>query len=479
MFDHPKFECVIGLEIHAQLKSNTKMFSSDSTEFDAGDNQNISTVSLGMPGALPTPNRLAIELGIKMGLALGCQIRRTSVFARKNYFYPDLPKGYQISQYDQPLCENGKVEYLLDGELKSITIERAHLEEDAGKSNHYGDYTLLNYNRSGVALLEIVSGPDLRSPAEAAAYAKTVRQILRYLDVCDGNLEEGSMRCDCNVSIRFKGESKLGTKVEIKNINSFRFVEKALEFEFDRQVEMVERGEPIIQETRLWDPDKNKTFSMRLKESADDYRYFPDPDLLPLVIDEPWFESIKKNLPELPLARLSRFQTEYQLPAYDAAVLTAEKSLSDYFEKVVISCGNPKGASNWVMTELLRELNDSQLTIENCPIKAQDLGAMVKLIDSGDISGKMAKSVFLEMWKTPGVTPQQVINEKGLVQVNDESTLAKMIEQVITANPQAATDYRSGKTKLFGFFVGQVMKVSKGQANPEKVNELLKKLLES
>jgi aspartyl-tRNA(Asn)/glutamyl-tRNA(Gln) amidotransferase subunit B len=454
------------------------MFSSDSTAFDSGDNANTSPVSVGMPGALPTPNYTAVEYGIKTGLALGCQIRQKSVFARKNYFYPDLPKGYQISQYDEPLCENGKVTFLLNGEPRTISITRAHLEEDAGKSNHSGEFSLINYNRSGVPLLEIVSGPDIRSPSEAAAYARSLRQILRYLDVCDGNLEEGSLRCDCNISLRKKGEEKFGTKVEIKNINSFRFVEKALEYEMDRQLELLERGEKIVQETRLWDPDKNRTFSMRLKEDADDYRYFPDPDLLPLIVSNEWLEKIKNSLPELPLNRFNRFQAEYGLPAYDADILTTERELADYFEVTAKLSGNPKAASNWIMTELLRQLNEAQKSITQCPVTPEQLAKMIQLIDKGIISGKIAKAIFLEVWNDPK-DPEIIVKEKGLVQISDDGAIEKIIEEVLRANPQPVTEYRSGKTRLFGFFVGQVMKASKGQANPEKVNELLKKKLEA
>lgn len=471
------YECIIGLEIHAQLKTKSKMFSSDSTEFESGDNVNTSPVSVGMPGALPTPNRKAIELGIKTGLALGCKIRKKSVFARKNYFYPDLPKGYQISQYDEPICEHGEVTFLLNGEPRKVSIIRAHLEEDAGKSTHSGDFSLINYNRSGVPLLEIVSGPDMRSPAEAAAYARTIRQILRYLDVCDGNLEEGSLRCDCNISLRKKGESKFGTKVEIKNINSFRFVEKALEYEIDRQYELLERGERIVQETRLWDPDKNRTFSMRLKEDADDYRYFPDPDLLPLEISDEWLAQIKSSLPELPLDRFKRFQTEYGLPAYDADILTTERELADYFEETAKLAANPKAASNWIMTELLRQLNEAQKSIKESPISPVYLAKLIRLIDNGTISGKIAKTVFVEMWNNPN-DPEVIIKEKGLVQISDDSAIEKIIDEVLSQNIQAVTDYRAGKTKLFGFFVGQIMKASQGQANPEKVNRLLKKKLE-
>lgn len=466
------YEAVIGLEIHAQLKTKSKMFCADSTEFEAGDNENTSPVSVGMPGTLPVVNAKAIEYSIKTGLALGCEIRKKSVFSRKNYFYPDLPKGYQISQYDEPICEHGRIEFLVDGKKKVVSITRAHMEEDAGKSTHLGDYTLVNYNRSGMPLLEIVSGPDMRTAAEAAEYARTVRAILRYLDVCDGNLEEGSLRCDCNVSVRKIGAEKFGTKVEIKNINSFRFVEKAIEFEIERQIDAVEAGQKIPQETRLYDPDKNRTFSMRTKEDAQDYRYFPDPDLMPVIVKPELIEKIRSELPELPIARANRFQSAYQLPEYDALVLTAEKELSDYFEGVAKVCKNPKAASNWVMTEVLRDLNNEEKSISQCPIKPEYLGQMIALIDNQTISGKIAKAVFIDMWKT-GKGPEEIVKEKGLVQISDTSAIEKIVDEVIAASPQQTADYRAGRTKLFGFFVGQVMKASKGQANPEMVNQLL------
>jgi aspartyl-tRNA(Asn)/glutamyl-tRNA(Gln) amidotransferase subunit B len=466
------YEAVIGLEIHAQLKTHSKMFCSDATGFDASDNQNTSPVSIGMPGTLPVVNAKAVEYSVKTGLALGCNIRKKSIFARKNYFYPDLPKGYQISQYDKPICESGKVRFILNGVEKSIHIERAHMEEDAGKSSHFGDYTLINYNRSGMPLLEIVSGPDLRSPQEAAEYARTVRQILRYLDVCDGNLEEGSLRADCNISVRKIGAVKLGTKVEIKNINSFRFVEKALEYEIDRQIDAVERGEKIVQETRLYDPDKNRTFSMRSKENAQDYRYFPDPDLLPIVLTDEMIAKFKSELPELPIDRENRFITQYGLPSYDAGVLTAEKELADYFEGVVKVSNNPKASSNWVMGELLRELNNANKPIIDCPITGASLGEMILLIDKGDVSGKMAKSIFTEMWTT-GKSPSEIVKDKGMTQITDPAKIAQIIDEVLAVNPGQVAEYRGGRTKLFGFFVGAVMKASKGQANPEIANQIL------
>lgn len=472
MTSNNHYEAVIGLEIHAQLKTNSKIFSSDSTSFDGADNENTSTVSAGMPGALPVINRKAVEYSVKAGLALNCTIRNKSVFARKNYFYPDSPKGYQISQYDEPTCEHGFVQFLVDGEEKQISITRAHMEEDAGKSTHQGDFTLINLNRSGIPLLEIVSGPDLRSGKDAAAYARTVRQMLRYLDVCDGNLEEGSLRCDCNVSVRKRGTEKFGTKVEIKNINSFRFVEKAIDYEIERQIEANDRGEKIIQETRLYDPDKNRTYAMRSKEDAQDYRYFPDPDLLPVIISNEYIQKTKSELPEMPLQRFKRFQSEYGLPVSDCEVLTGEKELADYFETATKTSGSPKVVANWVMTELLRELNQAQKSILDSPIKPERLGKMIQLIENGTISGKIGKSVFAEMWKD-NKEPEEIIKEKGYVQISDSTSVEKIINEVLEASPSQVADYRSGKTKLFGFFVGQIMKVSKGQANPDLVNKLL------
>lgn len=470
------YEAVIGIEIHVQLNTQSKIFSSDSTQFNAGDNENTSPISVGMPGTLPVMNKRAVEFAIKTGLALGCTIRKKSVFARKNYFYPDLPKGYQISQYDQPICENGTITFKVGEQSKTIGITRAHLEEDAGKSSHLGDFTMINYNRAGIPLLEIVTGPDLRTPQEAAEYGRTIRQIVRYLGVCDGNLEEGSMRCDCNVSIRKVGDPKLGIRTELKNINSFRFVEKAIEYEIERQIDLVERGEKVIQETRLWDPDKNKTFTMRSKEEAQDYRYFPDPDLLPLTVTEELIGKMKAELPELPIARKNRFVSAHGLPESDADVLTTEKDLADFYEETAKVSGNFKGASNWIMTELLRELNTDKLEITASPIKPAQLGQLIALIDKGTISGKIAKTVFLEMWKT-GKDPEAIVKEKGLVQVSDPAAVEKIVDEVLAANAQQAADYKAGKKALLGFFVGAVMKASKGQANPELVNQILQKKL--
>jgi aspartyl-tRNA(Asn)/glutamyl-tRNA(Gln) amidotransferase subunit B len=470
------YEPVIGLEIHVQLMTNSKIFCNDSTHFGSHDNENICPVCTAMPGSLPVLNEKAVEYSVKTGLALGCEIRRHSVFARKQYFYPDLPKGYQISQYDLPLCENGELEFFLDGERKRVSITRAHMEEDAGKSTHHGEYTLINLNRAGVPLLEIVSGPDMRSPREAAEYARTMRKIVRYLGVCDGNLDEGSLRCDCNVSVRKKGATKLGTKVEIKNINSFRFIEKSIEYEIQRQIDCLESKEPIFQETRLYDPDKNRTFAMRSKEEAHDYRYFPDPDLLPLDIEDIWIQKIKTTLPELPLARAARFVNEYKIPEYDSIILTEEKELADYYEAVVKAGKNPKSASNWVMSDLLRELNDSKTAVNDSPISAAHLGQMIALVDSGVISGKIAKTVFTEMWST-GNDPETIVKEKGLTQISDTTAIEKIIDEVMAAHPDEVQQYRTGKEKVFGFFVGQTMKATKGQASPEVVNGLLKKKL--
>lgn len=470
------WEPVIGLEIHAQLLTKSKMFAPESAAYGGADNEYTSPISLGMPGALPSINHHAVELSIRVGLALNCEISNHSVFARKNYFYPDLPKGYQISQYDQPLCAKGYLDIILDGQPKRIGITRAHMEEDAGKSTHHGDYSLINLNRAGVPLLEIVSEPDIRSPQEAAEYARTVRNILRYLEVCDGNLEEGSMRCDCNVSVRKKGETKFGTRTEIKNVNSFRFVEKAIDYEIQRQIACIESGERIVQETRLYDSTKNRTFSMRSKEEAQDYRYFPDPDLLPVVFESSWVQNIRKALPELPREKATRFQTQYGLPEYDALVLTQERGVAEYFEAVANKCGNPKSASNWVMVELMRELKESEKSIETQPIQANQLGELIQLIDKGTISGKIAKTVFSEMWAT-GKNPDEIIKSKGLVQISDTGAIEKIIGEVIAASPNQVAEYRGGKEKLFGFFVGQVMKASKGQANPDLVNQILKEKL--
>ncbi len=472
------FEAVIGIEVHVQLKTKSKIFCADSTQFDAGDNENTSPVSVGMPGSLPVLNREVVKMAIKTGLALGCKIREKSVFSRKNYFYPDLSKGYQISQYDQPTCEHGELYFYVNDTKKTVSITRAHLEEDAGKSTHFGQYTLINYNRAGIPLLEIVSGPDLRSAQEAAEYAKTIRNIVQYLDVCDGNLEEGSLRCDCNVSVRRVGAEKFGTRVEIKNLNSFRFIEKAVDYEIERQIDAIESGGVISQETRLYDPDKNRTFTMRTKEDADDYRYFSDPDLLPILLRSSDIEKIRKELPELPLKKLDRFKNSLGLPQTDCETLTSDRVLAEYFEVVGQTSNNYKSAANWVLSELLRELNSHKMQIQNSPIKAQQLGELIQLIDQNKISGKIAKTVFQEMWQS-SKNASTIVDEKGYTQVSDTQELEQMIDAILTQNPTQVGDYKSGKIKLFGFFVGAVMKQSKGQANPDVVNEILKRKLES
>lgn len=468
-----EYEVVIGIEIHAQLSTASKMFCDTSTAYGAGDNEHICEVCTAMPGALPTVNLRAVEYSTRAGLALGCEIRRRSVFARKQYFYPDLPKGYQISQFDLPIAENGKVEIDLNGERRPISIIRAHMEEDAGKSTHHGDYSLINLNRAGTPLLEIVSGPDLRSPEEAAEYARTVHKILQYLEVCDGNLEEGSFRCDCNVSVRKKGESTFRTRVEIKNINSFRFVEKAVEYEALRQIDCYESGEKIEQETRLYDPDKNRTYRLRSKEEAHDYRYFPDPDLLPVVLEESYISQILSSLPELPMARADRFCREYGLPSYDTQVLTQEKPVAEFFEQVVkASGGEAKQASNWVMGDWMAARSEGPVLVT-----AEQLGELIRLISQGTISGKIAKTVFQEMRSNPK-SPSEIVREKGLVQISDVGQIESSVDAVLAQHPSEVEAYRGGKTKLFGFFVGQVMKATKGQANPEIVNQTIKKKLE-
>ena len=473
-----EFETVIGLEVHAQLLTDTKIFCGCSTKFGGAPNSHTCPVCLGLPGVLPVLNKKVVEFAMKMSLATNCEINKSCSFARKNYFYPDLPKGYQISQFAYPLSEHGYVFLDVDGAQKKIGLTRLHMEEDAGKLMHdeHNPVSYVDLNRAGVPLIEIVSEPDMRSPAEAADYLKRLHEILVYLEICDGNMEEGSFRCDANVSIRPKGQKEFGTRAELKNMNSFRNVQRALEYEIKRQQYLVENGEKVVQETRLWDDASGTSISMRSKEEAHDYRYFPDPDLVPILVDDAWVKKIRKELPELPLAKRERFLKDYQIPEYDAGVLTADKALAQYYEDVVNLCDKPKQASNWVMGDVLRFLNEDKLDIRKCPITAGALADMIKLIEAGTISGKMAKDIISDMYKT-GKSPQKIIEEKGLVQITDEGELAKTIISIIAANPGQLADYRGGKEKLFGFFVGQVMKATQGKANPQLVNDMLKKML--
>jgi aspartyl-tRNA(Asn)/glutamyl-tRNA(Gln) amidotransferase subunit B len=473
-----KYEAVIGLEVHAQLQTNTKIFCGCETRFGEEANTRTCPVCIGMPGVLPVLNRKALEYTIKTGLATHCTISSSSRFARKNYFYPDLPKGYQISQYELPICERGHVEIVVDGNVKRIGLTRIHMEEDAGKNLHMaeGNASLVDLNRAGTPLMEIVSEPDIRTADEAAEYLKKLRAILRYIEVSDADMEKGNFRCDANVSIRPVGSKEFGTRAEIKNVNSFKFVQKAIEYEIKRQAQVLDEGDRVIQETRLFDSTKGITFSMRSKEEAHDYRYFPEPDLVPIRVPKETVESIRKSIPELPDAKRARFVREYSLPEYDADMLTQSRSMADYYEEAAKISGQPKVVSNWMMGELMRLLNEENKEIESCPIRPERLAGMIKLIDSGVISTKIAKTVFEEMYKT-GKDAESVVKEQGLTQVSDTGAIEKIIGEVIKANASQAAEYKSGKDKLFGFFVGQVMKASKGKANPDLVNQLLKKKL--
>ncbi len=476
-----QWEVVIGLEIHAQLACKSKIFSGASTAYGALPNTQACAVDLGLPGVLPVLNRQAVVMAAKFGLAVGATVARRSVFARKNYFYPDLPKGYQISQYELPIVEHGSLEIELeDGGSKTIGITRAHLEEDAGKSLHedFHGMTGIDLNRAGTPLLEIVSEPDMRSAREAVAYMKKIHALVRYLEICDGNMQEGSFRCDANVSVRPKGESAFGTRTEIKNLNSFRFVERAIEYEVERQIHLIESGGEVVQETRLYDADKGETRSMRSKEEAMDYRYFPDPDLLPLELDEAFIESVRQTLPELPDAKKARFMSEFGLSAYDAGVLTASRELADYYETVVATVGGePKLCANWVMGELLGAVNKAGLELPQCPVNAHQLGGLILRIVDNTISGKIAKAVFEAMWAGEGEA-DAIIEAKGLKQVTDSAAIEKIIDQVLADNPRQLEQYRAGKDKLFGFFVGQVMKATQGKANPQQVNQILRQKLQ-
>jgi aspartyl-tRNA(Asn)/glutamyl-tRNA(Gln) amidotransferase subunit B len=472
------YEVVIGLEVHAQLKTKSKIFCSCSTQFGAGPNENTCPVCTGMPGQLPVLNARAVEYAVKMAMAVDCTVNRRSLFARKNYFYPDLPMGYQISQFELPVAEFGHVDIHTDKGTKRIGITRIHMENDAGKNIHSSadNASYVDLNRAGVPLIEIVSEPDMRSAEEAVAYLKSLRAILVYLGICDGNLEEGSFRCDANVSIRPFGQEEFGTRTELKNMNSFRNIQRAIEYEVGRQIDMVEDGEKIVQETRLFDVAKGVTRSMRGKEEAHDYRYFPDPDLLPLVIEEEWMEAWRAELPELPAARCRRYQDDLGLPEYDAGVLTAEKEVADYFEAALQEYGEAKKLSNWIMGEVMRELNDRGVALDACRLQPAELAKLVRLVDDGVISGNIAKNVFKELFETGG-DPETHVKAKGLVQISDSSALEGLVDEVIAENPAEVERFKGGEKKLTGFFVGQVMKKSRGKANPALVNQLLAKKL--
>ena len=472
------YEPVIGVEVHAQLQTQTKLFCGCPTSFGLPPNTQVCPVCLGLPGSLPVLNQRAVEMAVRTGLALHCELTLANQFSRKNYFYPDLPKGYQISQYDLPICGPGWLEISVNGKSKRVRIMRAHLEEDAGKNVHNegADGSHVDLNRAGTPLLEIVTEPDLYSSDEVDAYLKTLRDLLVYLDVCDGNMEQGSFRCEPNVSLRPQGQEKLGTKVELKNINSFRFAKDALEYEMSRQAEILSEGGVVVQETRLWDVNKGQTAVMRSKEGAHDYRYFPDPDLLPVTLDSEWIEELRATIPELPSSRLQRFVQDYQLSEYDAVILTDSKGVADYFESCVTLFPHPKTVSNWVTGELLRELHASNTAPEASPLKPERLIELLQLVDSGTISLKAARDLFPELFSS-GMSPEQLVKEKGLVQVSDEGQLTSMIEEVVAAHAAQVEQYRGGKEAVLGFLVGQVMKASKGKANPGKVNELLKRAL--
>ncbi len=474
-----EFETVIGLEIHSQLKTASKIFCNCTTEFGNPPNTNTCPVCLGMPGVLPVLNKKVVDSAIMLGLATNCEIRRENEFARKNYFYPDLPKGYQVSQFDKPITEHGWIEIEVGGKIKKIGITRIHMEEDAGKLVHddLEPKSYVDLNRTGTPLLEIVSEPDLRSPEEAVAYLKKLHAIVRYLDISDGNMQEGSFRCDANISLRLKGETELGTRTELKNMNSFRNVQRALEYEERRQRDLLLDGEKVVQQTLLWDPAKNATASMRSKEEAHDYRYFPDPDLVPVVIDDQWIEAMRATLPELPAARKERFVETMGLSAEDAEVLTSSRDLADYFETALADYDNAKKLANWIMTELMRELKgEDSLDLGQCPVSPENLASLLVMVEKGTISGKIAKTVFEEMLAS-GTDPETVVKEKNLVQMSDEGELVTMVEEIIAANPGQVAQFKDGKTKLMGFFVGQLMKKTGGKANPGLANKLFSKEL--
>ena len=476
------FESVIGLEIHAQLSTRTKIFCGCSTTFGGDPNTHVCPVCLGLPGALPVLNKTVVEYGIRAALALGCTVQPVSVFARKNYFYPDLPKGYQISQYEQPLATDGVVKYVSDGQTSAVRIIRVHLEEDAGKSLHDGlpqsdSYTHLDFNRSGVPLIEVVTHPDLRWASAAADFFARLRAILLAVEVNDGNMEEGSLRCDANISIRVPGATELGVKVEIKNINSFRFLQRALEYECDRQVAVVRSGGRVVQETRLWDASLGRTESMRSKEEAHDYRYFPEPDLPPVEVSDEWVEEIRQSLPELPEARRQRFVKEYGLPQYAAGVLTQSVEMSEYFEETARASGNPKAASNWVMGEMTRKMKTLGVDVSKFALRPPALAGLIQLVDDAKVSNSAAKRVFERMYET-GETAVSAVAAEGLAQIDDEKALGAVVQSIIKAQPDAVASYRSGKKGALGFLVGQVMRETKGTANPKRVSELLRGALD-
>jgi aspartyl-tRNA(Asn)/glutamyl-tRNA(Gln) amidotransferase subunit B len=478
-----EYETIIGLEVHVELKTKSKIFCPSTTEFGGDPNTHVCPVCLGLPGVLPVLNKKVLEYAIRAALALNCEIAEYSKFDRKNYYYPDLPKNYQISQYDLPLARNGYLNIEVNGQTKRIGITRIHMEEDAGKLIHQGTiatspYSLVDYNRTGVPLIEIVSEPDMRSPEEARAYLEKLKAIIQYTGVSDCKMEEGSLRCDANVSVRPRGSREFGTKTEIKNMNSFKALQRALAYEVERQIAVLQEGGRIVQETRTWDENKGVTLPMRSKEEAHDYRYFPEPDLVPLVIDRQWVEEIRATLPELPDERRNRYIKRYDLPAYDATVLTATKEMADYFEECVALYPNAKAVSNWMMGDLSRLLNAHNMDITRCKVSPRQLTDMLKLMDRGTISGKIAKTVFEEMFAT-GKDPEQIVQEKGLVQITDEGAIAAVVEEVLASNAKVVEDYLKGKDRAFGFLVGQVMKATRGKANPELVNRLLKEKLHS
>lgn len=479
-----KYEAVIGLEVHTELQTKTKIFCSCRTSFGADPNTNVCPVCLGLPGVLPVLNKKVLEYAVRAGLALNCEISRFSKFDRKNYYYPDLPKNFQTSQFDLPICEHGYLDVEVEGEKRRIRITRAHMEEDAGKLVHHGtsitdsDYSLVDYNRTGTPLLEIVSEPDMRSAKEAVAYMEKMRAILQYVGISDCRMEEGSLRCDANVSVRPVGQKELGTKTEIKNINSFKGVERAIEYEAMRQAELLEDGGKVVQETRTWDEKEGVTKSMRTKEEANDYRYFPEPDLVPFTVSDEYIENIRKSLPELPDARKERYMKEFGLSSEDAVFMTNDKDTADYFEAAVAAGADPKAAVNWLMGEFASQLSTDGIEIAKAPVSAENLAALLKLISKGTISGKIAKKVFATMWKEGG-NPEEIVKAQGLVQISDTAELSKLVDEVVGKNPKAVEDFKAGKKKAVGALVGQIMKATKGKANPRVINELLNKKLQS